>query len=151
MIIYRISDCRFINDLSGKGAAMFGGRWNSKDTYMLYTAESRALALLEAVAHIGRIPESGFCIATIEIPGESIEILSAEKLPQTWASNPPPDTLKVTGDNFISAGKYLALKVPSVLISEEHNYLLNPNHPDFKKVRITHMRAVSADERLFPQ
>ena len=150
MIVYRISDCKFITDLSGRGAAMYGGRWNSKDTYIVYTAQSRALALLEAVVHIGKIPEAGYCMATIDIPDNSIESFPLEKLPPGWYTNPSPNYLKAIGDNFINANKYLALEIPSVLMMEEHNYLLNPLHPAFGKVRIIAERRISVDERLFP-
>ncbi len=149
MIVYRISDCQYVNDLSGRGAALFGGRWNSKDTYAVYTAQSRALALLEAVVHIGKIPASGFCLATIEIPEHSIETMPLEILPPGWHTNPPPNFLKLMGDNFIRANKFLALKLPSVLMMEEHTYLLNPAHHLFSKVRITSERALKMDERLY--
>lgn len=150
MIVYRINNCRYINDLSGKGAAMYGGRWNSKDVHMVYTAESRALALLEVVVHVGRIPAAGYCLATIEIPDEQIQVLKAAQLPANWYNNPAPDILKTIGDQFIAANKYLALKIPSVLMQEEHNYLLNPEHSAFSKVRIISERSISVDERLFP-
>lgn len=150
MIIYRISDCTYVNDLSGKGAAMYGGRWNSKDTYVLYTAENHALALLEAVVHIGKVPANGYCMATIEIPDDSIQVFQPDKLPEDWQTNPPPNYLKVIGDHFIKAGKFLALKIPSAIMMEEHNFLLNPAHPAFKRVKILNQRAIRVDERLFP-
>jgi len=150
MIVYRISDCKYINDLSGKGASLFDGRWHSKGTYVVYTAESRALALLENVVHRAMIPANSLCMATIEIPDNNIENFPMEKLPPGWYSNPSPNYLKPIGDNFIRAGKYLALKLPSALMMEEHNYLLNPAHPSFSKVKITTERSISIDERLFP-
>jgi len=151
MIVYRISDCRYITDLSGKGAALYGGRWNSKDTYMVYTAQSRALALLEAVVHIGKVPEAGYCVAVIDIPEDSIEISPLEKLPADWNKNPSSDFLKIIGDRFINNGKYLALKIPSVLMMEECNYLLNPAHAHFNKVHILAQRPINVDDRLFPE
>jgi len=150
MIVYRISDCNYINDLSGKGAALYGARWNSKDIYMVYTAQSSALALLETVVHIGKIPARGFCMATIEIPDHSIEHMPPKQLPADWYTNPPPDYLKTIGDRFILSGKHLALRVPSVVMMEESNYLLNPSHPLFSKVKIIAQRAIRIDDRLFP-
>jgi RES domain-containing protein len=90
MIVYRINDSRYIKDLSGKGAALYGGRWNSKNTYVVYTAQSRSLALLETVVHIGKIPATGYCLATIELPDNSIASFPFEKLPPGWHTNPPP-------------------------------------------------------------
>ena len=151
MIVYRISDCQYVNDLSGRGAALFGGRWNSKDTYVVYTAQSRALALLEAVVHIGKIPGGGYCLVTIEIPEDSIEKVSMDNLPPGWHTNPPPNYLKLIGDQFVRANKYLALELPSVLMMEENTYLLNPAHKLFNQVSITSQRALKMDERLYPR
>jgi len=151
MTVYRISDCRFIRDLSGRGAALYGGRWNSKDTYMVYTAQSRALALLEAVVHMGKMPGSNYCMVSINIPDGSILSFPMDKLPNGWQNNPSPDYIKRIGDNFIRSNKLLALEVPSSLMMEEHNYLLNPAHPDFGKVRVVSERNIKMDERLFKQ
>lgn len=148
MVVYRIGSCQYINDLTGKGAAMYGGRWNSKDTYMLYTAQSAALALLETVVHIGRIPEQGFCMIAIELPASKIMKVTEHKLPANWHSSPAPDNLKAIGDEFIKAGKCLALQVPSVIMPEEHNFFLNPAHADFKKVKIATQRPLTIDDRL---
>jgi len=151
MIVYRISTCRYIKDLSGKGAALYGGRWNSKDTYVLYTAQSRALALLETVVNIGEIPDTGYCMITIDIPEDSIASYPLHRLPEDWTANPPPDRLKEIGDKFIRSGKYLALQMPSALMPEEHNYLINPAHEAFSKIRIVSERPITIDERLFPR
>ena len=151
MIVYRISECAFIRDLSGKGAALFGSRWNSKDVYMVYTSQSGALALLETVVHRGKVPKPGFyCMVTIDIPDNNIQTYPPDKLPNDWQTNPPPDSLKKIGDEFIRSNQYLALKVPSVLMTDEHNYLLNPSHSEFKKVKIITEKMLMVDERLFP-
>jgi len=149
MLVYRISDCKYIDDLSGKGAAMLGGRWNNKDTYILYTAQSPSLALLEAVVHLGKMPRKGFCMAIIEIPDNIAPALQPESLPHEWATNPGPDALKQIGDGFIREMKFLALPVPSVVMPEERNYLVNPAHPLFKSVRIKSVKPMSIDERIF--
>jgi len=128
---------------------MYGGRWNNKDTYIVYTAQSRALALLEAVVHIGRVPNAGYCMAAIDISDSSIEVFPAEKLPAGWDKNPSPDFLKTIGDHFIKTGKHLALQIPSVVMPEEYNYLLNPAHVLFAKVRISMQRSIGVDYRLF--
>ncbi|MBX2907006.1 MAG: RES family NAD+ phosphorylase [Taibaiella sp.] len=148
MLVYRISDCRFIDDLSGKGAALYGGRWNSKDTHILYTAQSASLALLEAVVHLGKMPRAGFCMATIEIPDKLPSPVKQEVLPPDWCSNPGPDALKQIGDRFISDGRFLALPVPSVVMPEEYNYLLNPAHPLFKSAKLKSIKPLNIDERI---
>jgi len=148
MTVYRITNCKYINDLSGKGAALYGGRWNSKDVYIVYTAESRALALLEAVVHMGPIVMN-YCIAEIEIPENSIEEVAINRLVANWSNNPSPDIIKEIGDTFIKKGKHLVLRIPSAIMPEEHNYLINPNHEGFKKVKIIAHRPVKIDERFF--
>ncbi len=148
MVVYRIAKKEFIEDLSGKGAAMFGGRWNSKNTYIVYTAESRALALLESLAHIGKIQGSIFSIASIFIPDNFIDIILKENLSPYWYSNPPPDYLRIIGDNFIKNKKNLALKIPSVIVPDEYNYLLNPSHIEFNKIKIMNVQALALDKRL---
>ncbi len=148
MIVYRISDCRYIKDLSGKGAALYGGRWNNRDTYMVYTAQNRGLALLEAVVHMGIIPPNGYCMVSIELPDNGVFYYPPEHLPPDWYQSPAPDYLRLIGDNFIQSGKYLAMAVPSVLMMEEYNILLNPRHADFGKVKIKSERPLQMDERL---
>jgi RES domain-containing protein len=150
MTVYRISNCKYVNDLSGKGAALYGGRWNNKDTYLIYTAQSRALALLETVVHTGKIPEDGFCLVAIELPDTSLYTYTTEQLPPGWHSSPPPDYLKAIGDEFVRKNKYLAIKVPSVLMMEEYNLLINPAHPMFGSVKITSHRQLNMDQRLYP-
>ncbi len=148
MIVYRIGDCNYINDLSGKGAALYGARWNSKNTYMLYTAQSASLALLEAVVHIGKLPTNRYCMATISLPEAAILKLKPEELPKNWYENPAPDLLKKIGDEFVKKGKYLAMAVPSVLMDIEYNYLINPSHPLFGAVKISELLPLRLDERV---
>ena len=148
MKVYRISKCQYIDDLSGTGAATYGGRWHSKGTHVLYTAATASLSLLESVVHISNIVAADYCMICLEIPKDKILELSTIDLPYNWFVNLPPDFLKTYGDRFIREGKFLALKVPSAIIPEESNYLLNPNHEDFKKVKILSKRTVPIDERL---
>lgn len=148
MIVYRINNCRYAKDLSGQGAALYGGRWNNKGVYVVYTAQSRALALLEAVVHIGNIPDIGYCMTTIEIPDHSIQHIQADDLPPDWTDNPSPNYLKAIGDRFVQANTHLALRIPSALMVEEYNYLLNPAHHLYSKVKITNERAIKIDDRL---
>lgn len=148
MVVFRISSCRFINDLSGTGAAMYGGRWNGLGTHMVYTAGSASLAMLESLVHFGGRIVGDYCQLALEIPDEEIEELKESILPLNWRENPAPDILKTFGNQFITEGKALVLKVPSVLVPDEANFLLNPEHPEFKKVRILVHSKIKFDERL---
>lgn len=148
MEVYRISNCRYINDLSGTGAAMYPGRWNTYNTYIVYTAGSRALAMLEAVAHIGNAPIPELCMATIEIQDNIME-MEMDRLPANWADFPSPENLKLIGTAFVNSDKYTALKVPSAIVPQEYNYLLNPNSRNFHKlVKIKEIHKISIDKRL---
>src|SRR4249919_215936 len=101
MKVYRVSRCEYINDLSGKGAASYSGRWHSKGTYILYTASTPSLALLESVVHISNLPVSGYCLACIDIPTKKIKELKVADLPDNWYLNTSPDFLKSIGNSFI--------------------------------------------------
>ena len=148
MLVYRISKCKYIEDLSGIGAATYPGRWNGKGVYVLYTAQNPSLALLESVVHISKIARMNYCMVSLAIPDDSILEIKLSDLPLGWESNPPSEMLKDFGNKFVREGRYLAMKVPSAILFEEYNILLNPNHRDFEKVKMVSKRSLSIDERL---
>lgn len=151
MIVFRLSKSKFANDLSGKGAEKSGGRWNSKGTSMLYTSESRALCATEIAVHtpLGNLPLD-YKLISIEIP-ENIQIhtLVSSDLPMDWKYIPHSHSTQVIGDLFILDGIYPVLKVPSVVIQDEYNYLINPTHPESAKIKIMTIEPFNFDERLF--
>ncbi|WEA03939.1 RES family NAD+ phosphorylase [Mucilaginibacter sp. SJ] len=151
MIVYRLSKQAYINDLSGRGAELNGGRWNSKGTAVVYTSSSRALAVLEVAVHtpLGFMP-SDYFMATIGL-SENSEFLTLDidQLPEKWNSNPLIKATRQIGDNFVKANKYLALQVPSAIVAGDFNYLLNPLHPNFKSVKIIAADFFEFDSRLF--
>lgn len=148
MIVYRLSKKRYANDLSGKGAEIAGGRWNSKGVPMLYTAQSIALCVTEIAVHIplGILPKD-FCLIAIDLPDDNVHEI--KKLPRNWNFFPHPHETQQVGDRFIKSAKFLALKVPSAAVQGEFNYLVNPLHKDFNKVRIIKIENFSFDKRLF--
>jgi RES domain-containing protein len=148
MRVYRISKCEFVSDLHGTGAAMYPGRWHSKGTYILYTAATPSLALLESVVHISNIAIASYCMICLSVPEDKILSITAPELPANWFVNPSPDVLKQIGDSFIRKNKFLALQLPSAIMPEENNFLLNPNHSDFKKVSVVYNRTIPIDERF---
>jgi len=148
MKVYRISKCQYIDDLKGTGAASYPGRWHSKGTYVLYTAATASLALLESVVHMAKIPAKDYCIICLEIPDGKIQEIPFDSLPSYWQAQPAPDILKNIGDSFVKEGKFFALKLPSAIMPEDFNYLLNPNHPDASSIKIVFKRLVQVDERL---
>jgi len=149
MVVFRISSCRFIDDLSGTGAAMYGGRWNSVGTHMVYTAGSASLAMLESLVHFGGRIVGDYCQLALEFPDELATVLDPKTLPGNWRESPAPDALKTFGNSFINEGKSAVLQVPSVLVPNESNFLLNPKHADFNKIRLLVKSKIRFDERLF--
>lgn len=179
MKFYRITTCDHVNDLSGEGAFLHGGRWNSKGTRMLYTAESMALSMLEALAHVTMVNQKrGYCRVVIGLvghqPGNVVretrtttgettglgdevhqpmpenwcKKVDTNELPEDFRSNPGPDALRAIGDQFIEEGKFLALKVPSVVVPDSFNYLLNPMHFLFKSIKIIESSPIVFDQRI---
>ncbi len=151
MIVYRLSKAGFCNDLSGKGAELAGGRWNSKGNALLYTGETRALCTAEIAVHtpLGIVPVT-YYLSYIEIPDRVKSIgLSMEQLPTGWTCFPHSESTQLIGDQFIKAKSSLLLKVPSAVVQGEFNYLINPNHPDIDEVRLIKNEQFLFDERLF--
>lgn len=151
MIVFRLSKSKFADDLSGKGAEKSGGRWNSKGTALVYTSESRALCTTEIAVHtpLGNLPLD-YKIISIEIPDDIlIQELSNENLPPDWKSIPHVYATQKIGDRFVSEKLSAVLKVPSVVVQDEYNFLINPAHSDSDRIRIKTIEPFNFDERLF--
>lgn len=149
MIVYRVSKTKYANDLTGEGARLYGGRWNNKLIPCIYTSENRALALLEYTVNVNidDIPRA-LSYVTIEIPDKSILELSAADLPRNWKNIPAPSSTKQFGTNLLNAAKSPILKIPSTVIPEEFNYILNPKHVDSKKFKILEIKDFIYDVRI---
>ncbi len=151
MHAFRLARQPYANSLSGKGAALKGGRWNSAGIEMLYTAENRSLAMAEVAVHftLATLPED-YMMVTLDIPDSlTMEELPESGLPLNWNVFPHLLTTQSLGDRFIQENKYPILKVPSAVVKGDFNLLMNPNHPDFKKIRIHGIEAFPFDQRIF--
>ncbi len=151
MTVYRLSAAKFSNDLSGKGAEKSGGRWNSIGTAILYTSDSRALCTAEIAVHtpLGSVP-ANYRLVSIELPTNcSMQQINPNELPSDWKSFPPTNSTQKIGDLFAKNNQHLILKVPSCVVPGDFNYLINPNHPDFKQVEIKSIVSFDFDDRLF--
>ena len=153
MIVYRIEREKYLQTtLSGTGAASSKGfRWNSQFTRLVYTAESRALAMLEVAVHLDLsqdLPTDRFYVE-IEIPDDiTILELKISDLPLHWDAKPPTSITQHIGDHFVNENKYAVLKVPSSIVPEECNYLINPLHPDAKRIKVLRTIHMGFDARL---
>jgi RES domain-containing protein len=150
MIVYRLSNAAYSKDISGEGAYRYGGRWNSVGERMLYTASSPSLALVESMVHFpSEIPPIQFMLISIEIPDAWICIQNIKTLPEDWQSYPAPFSLREIGDNFLSSNSFLTMQVPSAIVPQEKNYLINPLHPKFKMVKVLTIEPFILDSRIF--
>lgn len=149
MVLYRLSKCKYSTDLSGEGARRYGGRWHSKGVSVVYMASSKSLALLEVLVHlpVALFPDD-FCMATFELPENSIHELKPEVLPDNWKQIQHQENIQQIGNAFVKEKDKFLLKVPSVIVKDEYNYLLNPTHRDMKKVKLLHTEIFTFDSRL---
>jgi len=151
MRVFRLSKRKYSKELNGKGAAKSGNRWNSKGTEIIYTAESRALAMAEVTVHLtlATLP-SDYVMIEIEIPDNIIyKELILKELDEDWNNHPPNSITQKIGDEFIDSIKVCLLKVPSAVVQGDSNYLINPYHPDFKKIKIVEITDFPFDKRIF--
>ena len=153
MRVYRIEREKYLETtLTGTGAAMTEGyRWNSLNTYLVYTADSRALAMLEVSVHLDLsedLPADRHYVE-IEIP-DDVEILELGEadLPDNWNAKPPALETKYIGDDFVLQNEAAVLKVPSAIVAREYNYLINPKHPDAKRITVISVESLIFDSRL---
>lgn len=149
--IFRLSREKYAKELSGVGASLFGGRWNSMGVEIIYIAESRALAMAEVMVHLSlaTLPKD-YLMVEIEIPN-SIKIagLNISDLPAEWNGFPPMKALQTIGDSFIYNGGFCIIKVPSAIVNGHFNYLINPRHLDFKEIKIISITQFPFDKRIF--
>lgn len=149
MILYRIVNCNYASDLSGMGAKLYGGRWNSEGKAMLYTASSRALAILEVLVHLQPlIVPDNFCLTEIEVPDVKVATVDIDLLPDNWQDVDPPLVLRDFSNAFLKKQEHLLMRVPSSIVPDEYNYLLNPLHPDADKVKLIKRLPFRFDQRL---
>jgi len=147
MEIFRITLARYSHSLEASGRA---GRWNSKGRQVIYAAESRSLACLENLVHrSGAALSQDFRTIVINIPAKTrIETLQIADLPENWRNLMDHAPCQMLGDKWLARQETLLLRVPSVIIPEEFNYLLNPLHPDFSKVSIARNEPFLFDPRV---
>lgn len=130
----------------GEGARLFGGRWNSVGTRMVYTSASRSLAALETLVHLNPPVFFDFVIIPVTFDRRLVETL--KDLPQNWREEPPVRSGQLTGDAWIREKRSAVLEVPSAVMPGEFNFLLNPMHPDFRKLKTGEPDTFTFDRRL---
>lgn len=146
MLLYRIAKKAFIEDLSGLGSRLYGGRWNEKGYSAIYTSSSLSLCMCETLVHCDKsvIPHNMY-FAEMEIPDELI--------PADFTGVLPPEEASIAGTKWLKSKSSVAIKVRSVILPSQYekdfNVILNPEHPDFFKLTIKTVVECPFDLRLF--
>lgn len=135
----------------GEGARRFGGRWNERGTAVVYLGGTLSLAALETFVHLS-VADARLVFVAMEVvvpAGIRIAHLLPDELPDNWRAEPPPTETKALGSRWMRAAETLLLRVPSVIVPREWNYLLNPAHPDSSRLRIRPPEPFGFDERMW--
>ena len=149
--IFRISKTQYINDFSGEGSKIYGGRWNRAGDAMLYFSQNLSLSLLEIIVHVeyADMPLD-YSFAEAEIPDGCIKtIQSIDFLRSKGNAERTVSELQTWGSDWLGKKEGLALKVPSFILPQENNILINPRHKDFKNLKILRVEKLNLDPRLF--
>lgn len=150
MIVWRLTKARYASEaFRGEGARRHAGRWHPEGVPVVYTASSRALAVVEMLVHVGDATAfPPLALISARVPDEAVEHLPDADLPPGWDRLPPGRSTQSLGASWFAARRSLALSVPSVAVPGDRNLLLNPEHPDFHRVDISHPEDFSLDPRL---
>lgn len=151
MRIYRITKTEYIDDLSGEGARLYGGRWNMIGDAILYFSQNLSLSLLEIIVHANFSELSThYSFIEAEIPDSDIKsIQSMDFIQPKWTTDGAISQLQMFGSNWLNKKEGLAMKVPSIILHQENNILINPAHKDFKDLKIIKIEKLDLDPRLF--
>ena len=150
LTVWRIKTARFVTSaFTGEGARLYGGRWNPKGYPIVYTAESRSLALLEMLVQDDPL-RANYVLVPAHIPNDlSITTIQTQELPEDWRNLSTRDTLQTIGKNWLTSMRSAILSVPSAVLPAERNYLINPNHSDFQKIMLGSPESLQTDMRLY--
>ena len=152
MLVWRLSGLQYATRLDGKGNIQRGARWNSPGRGVVYTSFNMSLAILESLVQLppelrSRLPE--MTATRIEVPDDGPrEEIARDLLPDDLSSAETAVRCRQIGDSWLIAGRHLALDVPSVLVPQERNLLINPVHPSMERVRIVSTEPFHFDPRL---
>jgi RES domain-containing protein len=149
MEVYRVGKTKWAKDLSGEGSRLHGGRWNHPGTACLYASQNRALSVLEYTVNtnIYDIPRA-LSITTIVIPDDLIGNYPLAELPGNWKEYPAPSSTKDFGTHQLKLTKHAVLRLPSSIIPNEYNFILNPAHARSGSFKVTHIEDFVYDVRI---
>jgi RES domain-containing protein len=131
--------------MDGEGAKRVGGRWNSPGRAVVYMAESVSLAVLENLVHMSKEDFPTGYVAVMAVIPDEVSMTEEEDLRRRFPGLAPAQL----GDRWVESGESAVLQVRSAIVPIEHNYLLNPAHPEFRQIVVAETTPFSFDERLF--
>jgi RES domain-containing protein len=143
--VWRLASGRH-DALTGEGARLFGGRWNSPGRPLVYTSESIALAVVEALVHITGAFPSDYLAFLVGVPDDAIEPLDAARLKSAWSED--IGYTRAIGDQWLQQTRSLALLVPSAVVVASSNVLINPRHPNARNLEVVDQSPFRFDPRL---
>lgn len=151
MRIFRLTKTSYVNDLSGEGARLYSGRWNRRGDALLYFSEHLSLCVLELLTRMDfEFLAADYSFFEAELPSSLISTLKKpEAISEKWRANPPISFTQDYGSTWIQKSRTLALKVPSAVLPNESNILINPNHKQFSEVKIVRKAILNLDSRVF--
>ncbi len=147
--VWRIVTRRFaVAAFDGEGARRFGGRWNRAGDAMVYTAQSRSLALLEMLVQDEPL-RAHYLLIPAQLPANlSITHIKADQLDPNWRHLEGRQSLQAIGHQWLQDAQSCVLQVPSAVMPAEHNFLINPLHPEFSRIKIGPPETLDSDVRL---
>jgi RES domain-containing protein len=150
--VWRVASERYADSLfSGEGAKQFGGPFNPPGFAVVYASATLSLALLELLVRVGTPARLGKLVAAeVTFAAASIARLADNDLPEDWQSSPPRSSTQKLGHQWIESGTSAVLKVPSVIVPQERNYLINLAHPEASHIQFGTIRPFHLDARLRP-
>ena len=151
-MLWRLVKTRHANDaFSGEGARRYGGRWNARGTAVVYLSGGLSLAALELFVHLtAQDARLNFSAIRVEVPAAvKVQQLAIAELPDNWREEPPPDSCKALGSSWTERADAALLRVPSIIVPNEFNYVLNPAHADFKKFIVRVPQPFGFDTRMW--
>jgi RES domain-containing protein len=134
---WRLLKRRFVEHaFDGEGARLYGGRWNSPGVPVIYCSATASLALLEVFANVQSAElAQAYVLISCSFDASLVESIDSRDLPRDWRRSPGSTDLQAIGDEWIRSARSVVLKVPSAIIEHESNYLINPGHRDFRRVK----------------
>ncbi len=134
---------------TGVGARLAGGRWNHPGTPVVYVSDTLALAVLELFVHLQERSRAALELASVPVGFPEELVADPSTLPKGWRAEPPPAQTKDVGTDWVRAGSSCVLRVPSAIVPVEHNFMLNPAHPEFARIEVGEPEPFSLDPRMW--